>query len=67
MSLSTLMGMPLSQIRGLEPETALRSFAMKTQDRNTMIEPPSRYKIAVPASIGVVLGITVAYLSKRGG
>ena len=67
MSLERLMGKPLKDLNNLEAEEALSIFAMKTQDRNTTVDKPEKYRIAVPMSFGIVLGASVAVLSRRRG
>lgn len=67
MSLERLMGKPLKDLKGLGSEEALSLFAMKTQDRNTTIDKPEKYRIAVPMSFGIILGASIAVLSRKRG
>jgi hypothetical protein len=67
MSLETLMGQPLSQIRRMNPDEGFDLFAEKTQERNQLVDKPAKYKIAVPMSFGIILGASIAVLSRRRG
>ena len=67
MSITKLMGQPVSEIKSLDPSVGFEIFAQKTQQNNHMIEKPAKYQIALPVSIGVILGVSIAYASKNGG
>jgi hypothetical protein len=66
MSLTNLMGMPLEDIRKLRQDEGFSRFAVKTQARNFKIEKPSKFRIAVPLSIGVILGTSIAIYTQGG-
>lgn len=67
MSLETLMGKPLSQISRMNPGEGFDLFAEKTQERNQLVDKPEKYKIAVPVSFGIILGTSIAFLTKNRG
>ncbi len=67
MSLEKLMGRPLSEIRRMNPGEGFDLFGEKTQERNQLVDKPEKYKIAVPVSFGIILGTSIAFLTKNRG
>ena len=67
MSISKLMGKPAKELKTLNPEEGFEIFAKRTQHNNHMIDKPPKYEIAFPASLGILLGVSMAYISKSGG
>jgi hypothetical protein len=67
MSLTVLLGKTIPEIKEIDPAVGFELFADKTQQNNHSIEKPPKYQIAVPASIGILLGISIAYFSRNGG
>lgn len=67
MSISKLTGKSTKELKSLIPEEGFEIFAERTQHNNHMIDKPPKYEIAFPASLGVLLGISIAYISRSGG
>jgi len=67
MSISTFMGMPMSDLKTLDPEVGFKVYALKAGQNNHEIKKPRKYQVAIPASVGVLLGVSIAYFSKTGG
>jgi len=42
-------------------------YALKAGQNNHEIKKPRKYQVAIPASVGVLLGVSIAYFSKTGG
>ncbi len=67
MSISKLMGKSTKELKTLNPEEGFEIFAERTQHNNHMIDKPPKYEIAFPASLGILLGVSIAYISRSGG
>lgn len=66
MSLAKLMGTSLQDLRAMDPEKGFAVFAQKTQERNHNFQKPPKLKIAVPVSIGIIIGTSLAVISRGG-